>query len=245
MGAVPRKQRCGLALATIDGVKLVIVANGSFDEDATTNQGWVIACDVTSVGAVTTPAMAISAAWISTTPPQSGGGIWMGAQAPTIDAQGFIYGMIGNGDFDPPHSLGESFYKLQFTAARVASAGTAATPASLQLIQWFTPYTDTGRQGADPTLPTMPASSDDDAPGGTSNMDDPGDEDLNSGGPQDLDPADTGFQGSYILGAGKDGILYCVNRRTTWATPCSPSFRTEPDAGGLQHAGGPAAVFHL
>ena len=203
MGLVPRKQRCGLALATIDGVDLVIVANGSFDEDADTNQGWVIACDVS--GIATGAAMTISASWISTTPPQSGGGIWMGAQAPSIDANGFIYGMIGNGDFQPPYSFGESFYKLQYTAAA------ATTPASLKVAQWFTPYTDTGRQNADPTLPTMPASGSSDTPGGTSNMDDPGDEDLNSGGPLMLPSTLTGFTKNLILGAGKDGILYVVD----------------------------------
>ena len=202
MGLVPRKQRCGLALVTVAGVKLVIVANGSFNEDADTNQGWVIACEVSAIG-TSAGAMSISASWISSTPPQSGGGIWMGAQAPSVDAEGFIYGMIGNGDFQPPYSFGESFYKLQYTPA------TASSGASLKVVQWFTPYTDSGRVGADPTLPSAP--SDSDAPGGTSNMDDPGDEDLNSGGPLLLPATLTGFTLDLILGAGKDGILYVVN----------------------------------
>jgi hypothetical protein len=213
MGMVPRKQRCGLALATVDGVKLVIVANGSFNEDADTNQGWVIACDVT-----TTPK--ISASWISSTPPQSGGGIWMGAQAPAVDAEGFIYGMIGNGDFQPPYSFGESFYKLQYTGARAAAAGIEATPAKLEVVQWFTPYTDSGRVGADPTVASAPNDGPD-TPGGTSNMDDPGDEDLNSGGALLLPASLTGFANNLILGAGKDGILYVVNADKMGSPPLS------------------------
>ena len=202
MGHVARKQRCGL-LGDFgrNGVDTVFVSNGSFDEDADTNQGWVIACDVTGL------APSIAAAWVSTAR-YSGGGIWMGAQGPSMDVNGGIYGMIGNGAFDGLTDFGESFYRLKYTPK------TASAPAALVLADYFTPFTDTGRVGADPTLADtslIVGGDDDDAPGGTSNMDSPGDEDLNSGGPLLLPATLTGYGRNVIVGAGKDGILYVVD----------------------------------
>jgi outer membrane protein assembly factor BamB len=201
MGSVPRKQRCGLLFDSRNGLNTVFVANGSFNEDADTNQGWVIACDVTGLR------LTIAACW-TTTSRYSGGGIWMAGQGPSMDSEGFIYFMIGNGAFDAITDFGESFCKLQYTPK------TAVAPASLSIVDWWTPFTDTGRVGLDPTLADTslgPAGWWTTEPSGTSNMDSPGDEDLNSGGPLLLPMSETGFSKNVIIGAGKDGFAYVVN----------------------------------
>lgn len=209
-GKVARKQRCGLALND----NTVFIACGSFLESAATNQGWVIAVDVISV---LTGQLFLAGAWTSTSRYQ-GGGIWMGAQAPAIDSDGFLYITVGNGAFDGVTDFGESFVKLRYIPpAKPGGQGT------FTVTDWFTPYTDTGRVGADPTLADVSLIPNTqslkripkrlrvgDTPA-TSNMDDPGDEDLNSGGPLFLSAKNTGFSTDLILGAGKDGILYVIN----------------------------------
>ena len=205
LGSVARKQRCGLLFDSRNGVDTVFIANGSFLESADTNQGWIIACDVTGMAAGTAPT--IAAAW-TTTSRYSGGGLWMGGQGPSMDDSGFLYSMVGNGAFDGVTDFGESFVKVQYTPT------TAAAPAKLAITDWFTPFTDTGRVGADPTLAAVsliPGGQPGDRPGGPSNMDDPGDEDLNSGGPLYLPKRMTGFTRNIVLGAGKDGILYVID----------------------------------
>ena len=204
LGNVPRKQRCGLVFDSRNGVDTVFIANGSFLESADTNQGWVIACDVSGIAA--RAPMHVAAAW-TTTARYSGGGLWMGAQGPSLDADGFLYAMVGNGAFDGVTDFGESFVKLRYTPA------SGGKPASLGIVDWFTPYTDTGRLGGDPTLASVSLlkGAGSDAPGGTSNADNPGDEDLNSGGPLLLPATLTGYARNAIIGAGKDGIAYVVN----------------------------------
>ncbi len=205
MGTVPRKQRCGLAIST-DGA-IVYVANGSFDEDADTNQGWLIACDVSGV------APEISATF-TTTARYSGGGVWMGGQAPVIDpVSGNILMTSGNGAFDGVTDWGESVIRLRHTRA----SGT--DPGSLTVIDSFTPYTDTGRVGgvacqtlADTSLiPANGSGADADGGGGTSNMDSAGDEDLNSGGPMLVTTAMSGLPWNIVVIAGKDGIGYFID----------------------------------
>ena len=198
MSYVARKQRCGLGLATIMGRKIVVVANGSFNEDADTNQGWIICCDVTDKN------MVIGASW-TTTSKYSGGGVWMGGQGCSIDDQGYIYGMTGNGAFDGISDFGECFYKLKYTPT---------SPPTLQIAQYFAPYTDTGRIGADPTLADtslIPNNAPDNEPSGSTSMDSPGDEDLGSGGPLLIPAKLTGYSKDVIIGAGKDGIAYVLD----------------------------------
>jgi outer membrane protein assembly factor BamB len=202
MGSVPRKQRCGLLFDSRNGIDTVFVANGSFNEDADTNRGWIIACDVTNLK------LSLAAAW-TTTSRYSGGGLWMGGQGLGMNEAGHLLSMTGNGAFDGITDFGESFFRVQYTPK------TATTAASLKILDWFTPFTDTGRVAgpyatvADTSL--LPASAQGDTPGGTSNMDSPGDEDLNSGGPLYLPMSITGYSKNVIVGAGKDGILYVVN----------------------------------
>ena len=200
MKTVPRKQRCGLTLAG----DFLFVANGSFDEDADTNQGWLIAVDVSQ------PTLTINATFCSTMPPRSGGGFWMGAQKPAIDpASGDVLLTVGNGDFDAENNWGETVLRISH-APDVGASGYAG---SLAVAQWFTPYTDTGRQGnaATQTLATMPDGDDPAAPGGTSNMDSPSDEDLNSGGTLLILKSISKLPWDIGVVAGKDGIGYFID----------------------------------
>jgi hypothetical protein len=202
LGSVPRKQRPGLLFDRRGGVCTVFVATGSFDEAADTNQGWLIACDVGGAQ------MSIAACWTASVPPYSGAGIWMAGAAPAMDDAGYIYLMTGNGAFDGVENFGESFVKLRYTPR------TQVSPANLKLVDWFTPFTDTGRVGGDPTLASislLPRGGTDTKGGGTSNMDDPNDQDLNSGGPLYLPRSLTGYNKNVLMGAGKDGIVYVMD----------------------------------
>ncbi len=200
MGTVPRKQRCGLAISA-DGA-IVYVANGSFNEDADTNQGWLIACDVS----VDPPSLD---ATFTTTSRYSGGGVWMGGQAPVIEPLGGdILMTVGNGAFDGITDWGESVIRLR---QERASGG---LPGSLAVIDHFTPYTDTGRVAGTrfQTLPDtslIPGSAG--GRGGTSNMDSARDEDLNSGGPLLVTRQMSGLSRNIVIVAGKDGIGYFID----------------------------------
>ncbi len=130
--AAVRKQRCGLALS--DDGKTVYVCTGSFLESASTNRGWVIACDVSAA------AMSIAASF-TTTVTGSGAGIWMGSEAPVIEpVHGDVMVVTGNGDFDGVHEWGESLLRLRYTP------GTAA---SIVEDDHSTPFTDTARVGGE------------------------------------------------------------------------------------------------
>jgi hypothetical protein len=65
----------------------------------------------------------------------------MGGQGLAADAQGFLYAITGNGDFDGQTQWGESFVKIQYTPA---AGGTAA---SLKVVDHWTPWTDLTRSG--------------------------------------------------------------------------------------------------
>jgi hypothetical protein len=233
LGTVARKQRSALLFDSRNGHDTVFFAFGSFAESASTNQGWVLAIDVTGMKPT------IAATWVTGTKwPASG--IWMAGQGLSMDDDGFLYGMTGNGGFDPPTDFGECFFKLKFTPE------TAASPAKLECVDWWSPYTDTGRAGKDQTLPSMTAMGimdmamgpEDHVPNNAMNamyeaglmtMEDMpgmanmvlgpptnkrnliGDQDLGSGGPLPLPKSVTGYSKSCIIGGGKDGIGYVVN----------------------------------
>lgn len=209
MGAVPRKQRCGLALdVRQDGStlrKTLFVANGSFIESAETNQGWLTAVDVTNPVAPTLEAS------ITTTARGQGGGIWMGGQAPIIHPdEGYIGITVGNGDFDGNTDFGESVVKY------VYHPPSSGQPAKFEVQGNFTPYTDTGRvYGAkaqtQPRLSALDKSPDKPKP---SNMDSASDEDLNSGGPLLITKAMSGLPMDLIIVCGKDGIGYVFDAET-------------------------------
>ncbi len=208
LGAVPRKQRPALTLLGANGTTTVFIPFGSFLESASTNLGWVLAIDVTEPSQPK-----IAAAWTTGSGQYPGAGIWQAGQGLSVDAENMLHGMTGNGAFDPPSgNFGNSFFKLAYTPA----SGT--TPASLKCVDWWSPYSDAGRAGDDPTLP----SPDSDPPDGmdmppanaannSSNAHIVGDEDLGSGGPLPLPRSLTGFDRDVIVGGGKDGIYYVLD----------------------------------
>jgi hypothetical protein len=173
LNAVPRKQRPALLLTKVNGKTTVFIASGSFNEDANTNRGWIVAVDATNP-----IAPAISAVF-ATTSKYSGAGIWMSGGGLNADSNGDIYCITGNGAFDGNTEFGNSFLRLHYTPPTADSLGTL-TP-----VQWFAPFNDVGRVGySDQTLADtslIPNGGYSDMPGGSTSMDSPKDEDLGCG----------------------------------------------------------------
>jgi hypothetical protein len=168
-------------------VKTVFIAAGSISESLASNRGWVIAIDVTA-----NTAPRIAAAWTSTAR-YSGGGIWMGAQG-LAAINNKLYFMTGNGAFDGITDFGECLVELTYQPA------TGGKPASLRATDHFSPFSDAGRDGQDPTKVEIGVVGDD-VPSNTNGWDDM---DLGSGGLVVV--PELGF----AIGAGKDGIAYVL-----------------------------------
>lgn len=184
--SIQRKQRCGLLLTNISGVKTVFIGAGSVIETDKQARGWVIAVDVAS--------FAVAAAF-ATAVRFDGGGIWQAAQGLSADSKGFIHCMTGNGAFDGKTEWGECFLKLRYTPA------TKNQVASLTVQDWWAPFSDSGRAGQDPTLPSTNEGGDNHPTNGGEFTD----QDLGSGGPVCIE------EYGCLAGAGKDGILYVTN----------------------------------
>jgi len=208
LGAVARKQRPALTLVSAGGHDTLFIPFGSFLESASTNLGWVLAVDVTN------PAHPeIAATWTTGSGQYPGAGIWQAGQGLSVDANQNLHGMTGNGGFDPPTGdFGNCFFRLAYTPAGNAAA------AKLQCVDWWSPYSDAGRAGDDPTLATPSSNPPDDmdpaptnAVNNTSNAHIVGDEDLGSGGALPLPRSLTGFSKDVIVGGGKDGIFYVLD----------------------------------
>jgi hypothetical protein len=205
LGDSPRKQRVALTLRTYNDEPTVFVTCGSFLESSKTNVGIVVA-----INAKNPKAPQIATAWSTGGSKYTSAGIWMAGGGLSADSDGHLYGMTGNGAFSPPGYVGNSFFKLRYVPASAAADGKA----SLTCVDWWSPYTDAGRAGDDPTdiVPTTDAPDDmDDDVVRTSNAHAIGDEDLGSGAPLLVLKAHTGFPHDIIIGGGKDGILYVVN----------------------------------
>jgi len=189
-----RKQRAALLL--VKGT--VFIGFGTIAETAATARGWLIAVDAAS--------LKVTAAWTSTAH-GSGAGIWHSGSGPAADADGFIYVITGNGEFDGVTDFGESIVKLKYTPP----AG--GHNASIAAVDWWTPWTDDGRTGGNPEgevgLEPVPTNFRKDLHlvravgmhamhmGGAW-----GDQDFGSGGPVLAPTAQA------VLATGKDGILY-------------------------------------
>lgn len=207
-----RKQRCSLLLDH----GYVYIGFGTIAETSKTAQGWIIAVNIGT--------MDIDGA-ITTTSRGSGAGLWQAGQGLVADANGDIYGMTGNGDFDGITDFGESFFKIGWLKNK------------LVFKDWWSPFSDAGREGRDPTAHPVAATSklakgkfghlsptgvdldnddddDDDKNPAPTNirsyaaMDMGGydDMDLGSGGPLLIEEL------KLIIGAGKDGIVYVLNK---------------------------------
>jgi hypothetical protein len=136
-----RKQRSSLVETNVNGVKTVLGCSGTVFETAAGASGYCFAFDAASnkLSAM----LALSAG--------EGAGVWMAGQGPAADAQGFLYLITGNGDFDGTSQWGESFLKLQYAPP---SGSTAAT---LQVVDHWTPWTDFARTGQKATPSMRPS----------------------------------------------------------------------------------------
>jgi hypothetical protein len=73
-----------------------------------------------------------------------GAGVWMAGQGAVADPSGSLYVLTGNGDFDGVSQWGESFLKLKY------SPSSGGNPATLQVVDHWTPWTDLVRTGQQP-----------------------------------------------------------------------------------------------
>lgn len=135
-----RKQRSSLVETNVNGVKTVFGCSGTIFETGGSADGFCFAFDVASntMGSM----LAMTAG--------EGAGIWMAGQGAAADPQGFLYVVTGNGDFDGKTQFGESFVKLKY------SPSSDGNPASLQVVDHWSPWTDFGRTGQKPAaVPRM------------------------------------------------------------------------------------------
>jgi len=249
LGAIPRKQRPALTLVSEGDHDTLFIPFGSFLESAPTNLGWVVAVDVSNPAHPT-----IAATWSTGSGFYPGAGIWQAGQGLSVDENQNLHGLTGNGGFDPPTgNFGNCFFRLAY------SPSSNSAPAKLQCVDWWSPYSDAGRAGDDPTLATPSSSPPDDmgpvptnAVNNTSNAHIVGDEDLGSGGALPLPRSLTGFDKDIIVGGGKDGIFYVLDganlgqtQRTdfaaakiagNWAKLLSPPWAATYNAIGLDLA---------
>jgi len=129
-----RKQRSSLVETNVNGVKTVFGCSGTIFETGQGANGFCFAFDVASSQVSAMLAMTAG----------EGAGVWMGGQGAAADADGFLYVLTGNGDFDGKTQWGESFLKLKYSPA------SGGNPASLQVVDHWTPWTDLARTGQHP-----------------------------------------------------------------------------------------------
>ncbi|WP_044176248.1 hypothetical protein [Granulicella mallensis] len=127
----PRKQRSSLVETNVAGVKTVLGCSGTIDETDPGAAGYCFAFDVASNTQTA----------IFATTAGEGAGIWMAGQGAAADAQGNLYVITGNGDFDGATQWGESFLKLKYTPP------SGSTKANIAVVDHWTPWTDMGRSG--------------------------------------------------------------------------------------------------
>jgi hypothetical protein len=199
-----RKQRSSLIQAAIGGAKTVFFAASTMGETAGGATGWVFAFDCATNKF--SACLATSAG--------TGAGIWMGGSSMVCDGS-YLYAVTGNGGFNGTTDFGEAVIKIQYTAPEVINA--ASNP-SLSIVDWWSGWSDSGREGNSPTGlqaktadPAKPSGVDAvmqaHMTGAAARNPYAGwwDQDLGSGGIM-LIPGTT-----CLLVAGKDGIGYCVN----------------------------------
>ncbi len=136
--AAMRKQRSSLVETNINGVKTVFGCSGTTYETGGGASGY---CFVFDVASKTVSAMLATTAG-------EGAGVWMAGQGAVADAQGYLYVTTGNGDFDGVSQWGESFLKLKYTPS------SGGTPATLQVVDHWTPWTDLARTGQTAAMAT-------------------------------------------------------------------------------------------
>jgi hypothetical protein len=130
-----------------------------------------------------------TAAWVST-PSSFGGGMWQASQGPAADTEGNVYAITGNGGFIQDHKnvIHDFNGTTDFAEAivRLKYTRNGAGKGSLNLDDWFIPFLDADRK-VDSNYNYR-------------------DQDLGSAGP--VLPKDNNL----LLGGGKDGLLYVLDR---------------------------------
>jgi hypothetical protein len=214
-----RKQRAGLLLETVGGRKIIAVAAGSVLETNASASGWVAIADV--------DAWRFTASWASTSKGY-GAGIWQAGQGLVADLSGDLYSLTGNGSFDGVTDFSECFIRLKYTPPY----DPFRMMGRLDIVDWWSPYSDSGRMNQDPTL-SMPAADPKlagiNAPSASGRLIEPVNQDSNhhmqmmapkydpkykAWGDQDLGSGSIVLleKQHALLGAGKDGILYSVDQ---------------------------------
>jgi hypothetical protein len=144
-------------------------------------------------------------AWVST-PSSFGGGIWHASQGPSADAQGNVYAITANGGYRQGHKddIQDFNGTTDFAEAiiRLKYQKTGPGQGTLTLDDWFIPFRDSDRKVE-------------------SNYN-YRDQDLGSAAP--VLPADNNL----ILGGGKDGLLYVLDRNNLGKTVADMSVLKSP-----------------
>jgi outer membrane protein assembly factor BamB len=121
------------------------------------------------------------------TPSSFGGGMWQASQGPAADEQGNVYILTGNGGFLGAGGQLKDFPETDFAESFVKVAPDSNPHGTgLRLVDWYTPFRDASRKKVGNYDYT--------------------DQDLAAGGPV-LPPGTI-----LLLGAGKDGVLYVLDR---------------------------------
>jgi outer membrane protein assembly factor BamB len=130
-----------------------------------------------------------TAAWC-TTPNGTGAGIWQAGQGPAADENGDIYVMTGNYGVQGAggNLVAPAAGDLPQSLIKLQYTPPAGGPGKLEAVAWFTPFRDTDRN--------------------QHGEDDFQDYDLGSAGPLPLPGM------SLVVGAGKDGVLYVLDKDT-------------------------------
>jgi hypothetical protein len=177
-----QRMRAALLLSPLSGPHKTLFAATTGGEKPGDPHGWVLAFDIDS--------FTQTGAWVST-PRGFGGGIWQGGAGMASDADGNVYAMTGNGGFavDNAGRVAQDFNgATDFAEAfvKLAYRRDGAGKGSLDLVDWLIPFRDSDRSSTP--------------------MYDYRDQDLGSAGP--VLPSNTNL----LLGAGKDGLLYVLDR---------------------------------
>jgi hypothetical protein len=222
-GSTMRKQRSSLLL--LNGV--VFFASGTVLETSKVAAGWVMAYD-TKLQKITAAISLACKGW--------GAGVWMAGSGISADSAGNLYLVTGNGSFDGITDYGECALKLRYMPPISTGTGGGAInqPASLSVIDWFCPWTDSGRIDENPTQATPTAAMIHETKLAGISL--PSKPDLDEGKPVNGRMAaanpDAGFSdedlgsapgllieelGMYVV-AGKDSIAYVVNSKSMGQT---------------------------
>ncbi len=184
-----QKQRAALLLSPLRGQHKTLFIGITGGEVPGDPHGWMVTVDVDTFK---------QTAAIPTTQQGFGGGIWQGAAGPAADDRGNVYVMTGNGGFDKKKLGGDTStgqlidfngstdFAEAFIRFKYQSAGAGTGRGSLALADWYIPFQDSTRS--------------------SQGNPDYQDQDLGAAGP--ILPKGT----TLLLGAGKDGILYVMDR---------------------------------